>query len=205
MNRTTQLALTMASILTLAGACSKDEKAAETKTTQPAAEAKAPSKTTPDQAAKAAEPDQAVKAAEPVTELTMAALLSNYEAIRTSLANDSANGVTALAKSVADAATALADSAEEANTPMLKSLAAEAVKLAALSEDDIAATRLAFGDVSRSLIALVKADSELADGLHIFECPMAKGYKLWIQPDPELENPYMGQKMLTCGSEVTGE
>jgi threonine/homoserine/homoserine lactone efflux protein len=40
---------------------------------------------------------------------------------------------------------------------------------------------------------------------HVFECPMAKGYKRWVQPTDELENPYMGQEMLTCGSEVTGD
>jgi hypothetical protein len=31
---------------------------------------------------------------------------------------------------------------------------------------------------------------------------MAKGYKRWAQPEAKLANPYMGAKMLECGTEV---
>ncbi len=29
------------------------------------------------------------------------------------------------------------------------------------------------------------------------------GFKRWLQGGPEMENPYMGQKMLTCGKELS--
>ncbi len=67
---------------------------------------------------------------------------------------------------------------------------------------DIEVARLAFGDASRAYITLLSKDAELAKGKHAFRCPMAKGYKKWVQLTPELENPYMGQRMLECGGPV---
>jgi Cu(I)/Ag(I) efflux system membrane fusion protein len=54
--------------------------------------------------------------------------------------------------------------------------------------------------VSQYLVALSAADARLQEGWHVFECPMAKGFNKWFQREPRLENPYMGQRMPTCGS-----
>jgi len=46
------------------------------------------------------------------------------------------------------------------------------------------------------------APAKVATGeLHLFRCPMADdfGFDLWIQPESELANPYMGQWMVECG------
>ncbi len=45
----------------------------------------------------------------------------------------------------------------------------------------------------------------LGEEIHAFECPMAGkyGFKRWLQYDSEMENPYMGRKMLTCGKELS--
>jgi hypothetical protein len=32
---------------------------------------------------------------------------------------------------------------------------------------------------------------------------MAEGYQKWVQVSSEMANPYMGKKMLKCGSEAT--
>src|SRR5690606_34551525 len=56
--------------------------------------------------------------------------------------------------------------------------------------------------LSRHLVNLVAADPRLREGLHAFECPMVEGDGVWLQPSPELQNPYMGPRMLVCGSEI---
>lgn len=64
---------------------------------------------------------------------------------------------------------------------------------------DIDAMRLAYGELSKPLVALASAAPELRGGRHVFLCPMARGYQKWLQAEPSLKNPYFGAKMLTCG------
>ena len=64
---------------------------------------------------------------------------------------------------------------------------------------DPAALRLYFGAVSKAVVTLLVNTPNLQKGRHIFYCPMAKGYTKWVQNNTEIENPYMGQKMLKCG------
>ncbi|MEZ4222826.1 MAG: efflux RND transporter periplasmic adaptor subunit [Polyangiaceae bacterium] len=66
---------------------------------------------------------------------------------------------------------------------------------------DVDDARARFSDVSEVMVALVAADQRLASGRHVFECPMVDQFNKWVQPSDKLENPYMGKKMLTCGSE----
>ncbi len=54
--------------------------------------------------------------------------------------------------------------------------------------------------VCRAVVALLTADPELARGKHLFECPMATGYKKWVQTSEEISNPYMGKAMPACGA-----
>jgi len=65
---------------------------------------------------------------------------------------------------------------------------------------DLEKARSAFGELSRLLMILANCDPRLAEGWHVFSCPMAKGFNKWLQPTETLENPYMGQAMPTCGS-----
>lgn len=64
---------------------------------------------------------------------------------------------------------------------------------------DLVAARAAFGDLSRALVAVAAYDPALRSGWRLFECPMATGYRKWLQRGEILENPYMGPAMLTCG------
>ncbi|MEZ4226824.1 MAG: DUF3347 domain-containing protein [Polyangiaceae bacterium] len=128
------------------------------------------------------------------------AALSYYEQLRASLAGDDL-------KPVADQATKLEEvtrvAAGKASGKAKDSLE-EATKAAGglKAAKDIGAARLAFGELSRHVVALVSAEKELQRGQFVFECPMAKGYKRWIQPNDRMANPYMGKKMLECGSKV---
>jgi hypothetical protein len=70
-----------------------------------------------------------------------------------------------------------------------------------MPKDDADTVRKAFGEVSQRLLAILAADRSLAEGLHVFECPMAQGYKKWAQPAAKISNPYMGTRMPECGSE----
>jgi len=121
------------------------------------------------------------------------AMLAAYERVRALLAADQIEGV-------GEAAHEIEATANAAKYP---AIAASAAKLAAAS--DLEAARVSFADVSREVVTLLASDKALAKGQHVFECPMTKGYRKWVQPSQDLENPYMGRKMLACGGESTWE
>ncbi len=143
------------------------------------------------------------------TELPPAALsaiqnaFAAYEEVRAALAQDRLEPVGPAARIAAEqmgaAAGALAGNASDlADCVRAGGVATE--KLAKAGSLDEA--RAHFGEVSRLLVALGTADVRLQKGWHVFRCPMAKGFKSWFQRSPTLENPYMGQAMATCGSEI---
>lgn len=113
-------------------------------------------------------------------------LAQDYEGLRAALANDDL--------AAAQAAATKLSAAEGASAGVVAG--AKAIAAA----PDIAAARLAFGDASKAYIEQLIADPKLAEGAHVFRCPMAKGYKKWVQLNDKLENPYMGHDMLECGS-----
>ncbi len=128
--------------------------------------------------------------------------LDAYEAIRSSLATDKLSGVPAasalLIKSIDDTTAA----EPSATAPVLAHLSeARAASESLASVADLAQARSLFSSLSEHLVALVSGDPNLAQDRHIFECPMWKGFNQWMQPTDDLQNPYMGQAMLTCGSE----
>jgi Cu(I)/Ag(I) efflux system membrane fusion protein len=72
----------------------------------------------------------------------------------------------------------------------------------ALAESKTAVVaRAPFGTLSEALFQLAAADPRLQEGWNVFFCPMADGFQKWFQAPTEIENPYMGQEMLVCGSE----
>ncbi|HVS64643.1 MAG TPA: efflux RND transporter periplasmic adaptor subunit [Thermoanaerobaculia bacterium] len=128
--------------------------------------------------------------------------LAAYEQTRELLAGDRLDGLDAraarLAQSFDMAEQALADGTPSEVAQCLIE-AAEAARAMATASD-LGTARQAFGEVSRFLIALAGADARLAEEWHVFECPMTQTFPKWMQPEAELENPYMGTAMTTCGA-----
>ena len=129
-------------------------------------------------------------------------MMDSYETCRTLLAADKTEGIGDCAKGIVDASKTSHADAPEAAHEHIGAVVKAAEALAAAPTDDIEKLRLSFGDLSKSIVAMLGAAPEAAKEYHVFECPMAKGYKRWAQPTAEMGNPYMGTKMLSCGSEV---
>ena len=172
-------------ILSLAAACNESEAPTE----PPAATT---ARATP-------EPLQATSAG--IAE-TLRAALDRYEAIRSSLAADRADGVASAAKKLSQSAKAAAANVPAKLKPHVNALANSAGKLAAHTSKDLEVLRTGFGEVSRHMVALLASEPALRKDHHVFECPMAKGYKKWVQKTAEISNPYMGKKMLQCGGKA---
>lgn len=150
-------------------------------------------------------PAQAAPSEQPQVELPEDALallrpiLTNYDKVHLALTSDMTDGVAALGVAIAEAALAARPLVrDDALSALLADLENKGRMLGA---GDIHAVRLTYGELSKSLVALVSAIAPLREGRHVFECPMAKGYQKWIQTEPSLRNPYFGKSMLTCGDE----
>ncbi len=126
---------------------------------------------------------------------SMQTLLAAYERVRSRLAADDLNGAADAAREIQAATTAFGESKATDFTEIANS----AASLAAAK--DIKAARNSFGEISRQVIALLATDKALTKTMHVFECPMVRGYKKWVQPTEDLQNPYMGKRMLACGGE----
>lgn len=126
--------------------------------------------------------------------------LASYEALRAALATDDRQPLEGQARKLAEAASAAALQASATARPHLQEIASAAEDLEKAASADFDGIRQAFGEVSRHLVALLVAEPPLRKGLHVFECPMATGYKKWVQRDAKLSNPYMGTRMLECGA-----
>ena len=135
------------------------------------------------------------------TRASIERVVSAYEAVRETLADDRSD-VTAQSEALADAARQGAVGAPEPLRRPLEDVARAADQLARVPSGDLDAARAAFGELSRVLIALLSKDPSLQEGRHVYECPMAEGYKKWVQVSEGTSNPYMGSKMLQCGTET---
>jgi Cu(I)/Ag(I) efflux system membrane fusion protein len=137
-------------------------------------------------------------------------LLNAYFELSASLADDkietageqirvlakAAESLTATAKD--EGATKLATEAAGFET-LLKQLSATPIK-------DSHDARTRFGRISHELTKLVTdhgGKTLFGKDLYQFECGMAKvGYERWLWRTPQIHNPYMGQRMLTCGKKL---
>jgi hypothetical protein len=108
----------------------------------------------------------------------------HYEAIRTSLSRDAIAGVKEHASSLRADAVALAGAGVEAHV--------DALSKAEKIED----ARKHFGELSTLLVP--KLLEAKLPGVHGFICPMLK--KTWVQKGADIQNPYYGKSMLSCGS-----
>lgn len=131
---------------------------------------------------------------------TAASVLDTYEQMRVLLASDSVAGIVVLAQRLgADAARV---SLEPDRAGAREVVTATAALTAANTTVDLVKARLAFGEISRGVVALIAADPTLQGGRFLFSCPMAPGYQRWVQTAPRMANPYMGLRMLLCGELV---
>jgi len=126
--------------------------------------------------------------------------LASYERIRSSLAIDAIGAVAVDAAALEREARAVAK-ADVAKSQAWTGVANAAKALHGMPKDDADAVRKSFGEVSKHLLGVLSEDVESAKGLHVFECPMAQGYKKWVQPAAKISNPYMGTRMPECGAE----
>lgn len=67
--------------------------------------------------------------------------------------------------------------------------------------EEIGSFRTQFADLSNKLVETM-TQFGVSQTLHLQFCPMARNQEgaYWLSKDEEIVNPYMGQKMLTCGS-----
>ena len=126
-------------------------------------------------------------------------MLSAYEGLRAELAADAVARLPALAERLERAAGALERGGPASLKPHAVALAAGARQIR--EHKEIERARMTFGEVTRGLMAILAIEPSLRQGRKVFECPMARGYKKWVQTSPRIENPYMGKAMLECGSE----
>lgn len=125
--------------------------------------------------------------------------LGAYESMRERFAADDLKGAVAHVKALGEAFEKAAPDAGEAKAGLLEI----ATRAKAVGEaKDIAAARLAFGELSRRVVALFVANPSLQKGHFLFLCPMASGYQKWVQTSATLTNPYWGSQMLHCGREL---
>lgn len=199
-NKNTSLWIAVAAAglaLTLA-ACGKDKGGDQPARDPAAAPAADPAKPAGEPAAEPA-PQPAAKDSDAAG---LTGVLEQYEQIRAQLASDDVESAVAGAAKLESAAESAVGSAPAATKTHLEQVATASGEMAEVAATDADAVRKAFGEVSKPMVELLSAAPELREGWHVFECPMAPGYKKWVQPTAELANPYMGTEMLTCGSEA---
>lgn len=130
------------------------------------------------------------------------AALSAYESIRAALAKDQLEGISEAATQLTRGARSAAAEVPEPARAQLLAMAQASEQLGGKVSGEDAALRRGFGELSRPVVELISKHPELQRGRHLFECPMAQGYKYWVQTSADTSNPYMGTKMATCGSQV---
>lgn len=123
-----------------------------------------------------------------------AELVTLYQHMHTTLAEDRTDGVVELAGLIASKAEPCECGAE--NTTEYAAVTAAA---RGMQGKELAALREEFKPLSRAMAGLAAATGV---GAQLYYCPLVKGY--WLQPagDAEARNPYLGAAMQACGSRV---
>lgn len=131
--------------------------------------------------------------------------LKAYETARDELANDKTEGLARTAGEIEAGAKKAGEGAPENLKPSFDRLGTASAKLRTDADRKIEDARAAFGEVSEAMVALLSVEPALAQGRYVFECPMTDTYKKWVQVDDQIKNPYMGSRMLGCGTASTWE
>lgn len=159
-----------------------------------------------DASQKPAETPAKAEASQPATRPEVAApakahpVLDAYGKVHAHLVADKVAEAVAAAKLLADAANQAAASAGDAQKKAFTDIESAATTMAKADVSAADEVRKHFGEVSKTVIALLIAEPSLAAGHHTFRCDMAQGFPKWVQASANLQNPYMGQRMPKCGS-----
>jgi Cu(I)/Ag(I) efflux system membrane fusion protein len=121
-------------------------------------------------------------------------VLEHYFRIQKALADDSTDGITTNALAIATAV-----KADDSKT-LPSEVGEEADALAKAQE--LAATRDAFADLSKSLIKYLSDKKVQTGEMEEVFCPMANAY--WAQKGQDIVNPYVGHSMPGCGEVKRG-
>ncbi|VAX17293.1 Probable Co/Zn/Cd efflux system membrane fusion protein [hydrothermal vent metagenome] len=132
-------------------------------------------------------------------ESAFAHILKSYEKIRKALAQDNTDISKKVAANLIGNINTVINKTDRDLNKMLTELKAETKKITE-GPKDIAKTREHFASMSKTIILLI-ARYGLPEGitLNAFTCPMTDNDDVWLQPGKTIDNPYMGQKMATCG------
>lgn len=136
-----------------------------------------------------------------------AELMGHYQKIRVALVSDTLEGVAAEAREIEKRAAefrAAPELAEEAVSEdqveewaaLLQEIGSAAVELAEANE--IGQARELFFTLTKPVSRYRKLAGDRSTV--VAYCPMAK--QAWLQPDGEIENPYLGQEMPGCGRKI---
>ena len=129
------------------------------------------------------------------------AVFADYEIVRVDLFNDRAGQIAEAAGRIARRSRRIAESAPENLGPHFEAIAEAAGALGTMG-NDLGRLRRQFGELSRGLVELLTTEPAFQRGRYLFLCPMAEGYGRWIQSSRDVENPYMGQSMPSCGRRI---
>jgi hypothetical protein len=132
----------------------------------------------------------------------IASLLPDYYRIKDALVKNHAGAAAAAAADFSRSAEALAlsksASKQKKTSTLHNRMIDDAISIAATQ--NLAEQRSSFQSLSQKLITLSKG-AKLPQPAYIAYCPMKKAY--WLSREKEIENPYYGSEMLTCGN-ITG-
>lgn len=137
-------------------------------------------------------------------------MLDQYFALSKALADDRIETVDAQFAKLEQAANSVARAADQSNSPKLaeaaRRLAAQASRSIDTALNDAVEVRTAFGRISRSTIQLLAENGGhtlFGKDAFLFRCGMSGvGYENWLWWSEEKLNPYMGKKMLSCGTQL---
>jgi len=138
------------------------------------------------------------------------AVLEAYFALSRTLAEDKIDAAPRRLKSLRQTVAQLVQTAQQNGADKLQQDAERFRKLLVqLTADPVAGptdARTRFGRISHDLTRLLVENGGrtlFGTSLYQFECGMAKvGYERWLWHTPQIFNPYMGQRMPTCGRQL---
>lgn len=126
-----------------------------------------------------------------------------YLSMRSELASDSIAQVPGHLRTIRGAAQSLQDSSGHDNNAATLTDQSSAITSAADFEvNDLEQTRDKLVALSGAVVNLVQAHApsdEVTANLYLAQCPMVEN-GLWLQTTKKVTNPYMGSRMLSCGS-----
>ena len=138
------------------------------------------------------------------------AVVNNYYDLKNALVATNAGKADAAANKLIAAAGSMQEAfaKDSANgqtlKPFLDTIVTESKAMTSMMDEGCEKKRVNFEKISGAMFAMLKQADLKNAGIYREYCPMAFNEKgaYWLSNDPEIKNPYFGEKMLECG-EVT--